>query len=710
MGTPSIDITMNLKALALKKAYSSDSDDFLYDFYIPALQASVEYRRLAGFFSSKSLAIAARGILGLIKNEGTMKLIISPIISKTDLNTILKFENHEKYIENKMLEELDKLEDDFVRDHVFALGWMIANKRLEIKVAVAYNNNGEPLGSEDVQRSGLFHQKVGILKDSDGNTISFSGSVNETAMGWLGNVEEFKVFRSWHFSEEEYVNADISKFNRFWNNQSQKVKVMDVPYAVKEKLIRIAPTDIEKINLDKWNKTTSKKIKLFSHQEKAIESWIKNDKKGIFEMATGTGKTFTALGCLDKISESSLGLLVVITCPYQHLVQQWRREIDKFGIKHDKLIIADSPSWRNTLTNSMIDISLGYEKLVIIIAAHPTFSSDDFIKIIKYNKNGINIFLIADEVHSIGAEKRSRGLIDEYNFRLGLSATPKRAFDTFGTMLLYNYFGEVVFEFGLEKAINTINPATGSTYLTPYRYVPKFVSLTIEELEEYVSKTRAIAMKFNNAKSKEEKENFLETLLFARADIIKNAVEKYSVLEEIFDDINSSLKWALIYCSPQQMNNVMEIINKRGFLAHRFTMAEDSNPSKRYNGISERDFILQKFGEGKYQVLVAMKCLDEGVDVPPAKIAILMSSSTNPREYIQRIGRIIRRYPGKNEASIYDIVVVPSLDSIPPELFEIENKIFDKELMRCENIGQYAINNADVLKLIYDVKNRLRGV
>ena len=412
---------MSLKSISLNKAYSSDSDDILYDFYIPSLEESIEYDRLAGFFSSKSLAIAARGILGLIEKGGTMRLIISPKLDKRDLEIIIdSHKKPEKYIEEKMLQELERLEDKFTRDHVYALGWMIANKKLEIKVAVACDNNGKLLSYEDIQQSSLFHQKVGILKDSEGNILTFSGSINETAAGWLGNIEEFKVFRNWESLEDDYVRIDILRFNRFWNNCSPKIKIIDMPYAVKEKLIKIAPVDIKKININSLYKP-KKKIRLFYHQEEAIESWISNGMIGIFEMATGTGKTFAALGCLEKILKNFQKLAVIITCPYQHLIQQWKREINKFGIEYDDLIIADSsnPLWKDTLTNSLIDISLEYKHIVITLTTHRTFSMNDFKKILQSNKSNLNIFLIADEVHGLGANKSSKGLLKEYNLRLG---------------------------------------------------------------------------------------------------------------------------------------------------------------------------------------------------------------------------------------------------------------------------------------------------
>jgi superfamily II DNA or RNA helicase len=699
---------VDLKSLSLKRAYSSDFDDILYDFYIPALKHSYEYYRLAGFFSSTSLAVSARGILGLIKNGGAMRLIISPRLSKDDLDVILKtHQGPERLVEQRFLEELDQLEDDFARDHVSALGWMVANRRLRIKVALPFNSSDDPLTFEEAEQLSLFHQKVGILRDSEQNTISFSGSVNETATGWLNNIEEFKVFRSWEPTENYYVKADFAKFNRFWTDQSRRVRVFEIPRAVENKLIDIAPTDIEKIDLERhYEKARRKerKVNLFQHQLDAVDAWLSDNMTGIFAMATGTGKTFAALGCLAQASRVWEKILVIITCPYQHLVQQWNREIKKFGVKYDQLIIADGTNrgWRDETADTLMDISLGYKTKAIVLTTHNTISSDDFIGIIRKYKAKFKAFIIADEVHGLGSPVRQKGLINEYDLRLGLSATPRRWFDTTGTKAIYDFFGGEVFRFGLEDAINTLNPATGETYLVPYRYLPRFAFLNAEEMEQYAEKTRRIAKLASRQESDDERDKYLEMLLFARADIIKNASEKYKVLNEIFDEINPPIQWTIVYCSPQQIDRVMDIINKRRIIAHRFTMEEKTIPAQEYDGLSERDYLLKNFGEGKYQSLVAMKCLDEGVDVPPARTAILMASSGNPREYIQRIGRVIRRYPGKSEATIYDLIVLPSLGSLPGELIDIERRIIEKELRRYEEISRIAINNAEALAVIAD--------
>jgi len=700
---------MNFKEIELKKAYSSDFDDILFDFYIPVLEASVEYKRLAGFFSSTTLAIAARGISGLIKNGGFFRLIVSPNLSKEDLEVIINsHEKPEKYIEKKMLDELETLENEFVRDHVYALGWLLANKKLEIKVAIAYNNEGNPLSYESLQKNGLFHQKVGILRDSEGNIITFSGSINETVAGWLGNIEEFKVFRSWEPSEEDYIDADISKFERFWNNQSQKIKILDVPQAVKNKLISLAPREIGNIDLAKWTKRSRKRtVELFDYQKEAVKSWCQNNMKGIFEMATGTGKTFTALGCLEKVLEERNKLLTVITCPYDHLVKQWIKQIEYFPINSDLLIICDSSNerWKDELADAAIDVKIGNLSNVLILTTHTTFSSETFMEIIKSCLGKVDMLLIADEVHGLGAKKRMQGLLEDYNFRLGLSATPRRWFDDIGTDKIFNFFGKTAYEFSLGKAINTINTATDFTFLTPFRYFPYFVTLTKLELEEYVDKTSKIIKNLSRAGSEEEKKELIEMLIFARANIVKKASQKYGVLEGILENLDK-IEFTLIYCVPEQIDQVIKIVKGKEIIFHKFTMAEGTTPEAKFEGISEREFILKQFGEGAYQVLVAMKCLDEGVDMPPAKTAILMASSGNPREYIQRIGRVIRRFDDKKEASIYDIIVAPSKNS-PKEWKKIEKKIFMKELERCKEISKTSLNYLDTMSKIEEIQDTL---
>jgi superfamily II DNA or RNA helicase len=694
---------MGLKDLNIKISYDSDKDDILNDFYIPVLSNSLEYKRSVGFFSSTSLAIAARGISQFIINGGQMKLICGAKLKNNDLKVIKKVQQDpEKVIEDYFIQEMEYLEEGFIKNHLKALGWMLAKKNLEIKVAILYDENGIPLE----ENRGILHQKIGILRDNEGNMLSFSGSNNETAAAWKSNIEEFKVFRSWEYHEKEYLNTDIEKFEAYWKGKSRRMKILDIPKALKLKLINIAPDNIENLDL---SETFVKKpnIELRNYQKEAIDIWNKNGKKGIFEMATGTGKTFTALGCLNNEFNQNSHILAIITAPQQHLIQQWKASIIKFGIKYDSLIIADSSNkqWKDQVVDLYLDISLGHKNKAIIITTHRTFSSELFKEFINY-KDKFKIFLIADEVHGLGAEYSQSGLIKEYDYRLGLSATPKRFYDEYGTEIIYNYFGGTIYEFNMEKAINSINPATDESYLTPFIYNPKFLSLNNKELDEYFELSKQIAVKYYSKKEKNN-ENFMNSLLFKRSNIIKNANEKYDKLEEILDELGSDLKWTIIYCSEHQIKKVMEILKKKRISAHLFTMSEGTKPDKKYGGLTEREFILKKFNEEYYQVLIAIKCLDEGVDIPPARIAIIMASSGNPREHIQRLGRIIRRYPGKKKAIIYDLFVLPNLKKVPSEFKGLEKKIFEKEFNRYEEIANLAINNAEALDSIYNAKYRM---
>ena len=278
---------VNLTELALNNSYDSDVDNVLLDFYVPALSISSNYFRLSGFFSSTSLAVASKGISGLIKNNGQIRLVTGAKFSKEDIDAIKNaYENPEELLQKNFFSELDHLENEFIRDHVRALGWMIANKKLKIKIALVVDSLGLPLEYNKALAKGIFHQKVGILEDSEGNKISFSGSDNETGFGWKNNIEEFKVFRSWVETEKQYFFTDLSKFEKFWNGKAKRTKIIDIPVAIKDRLIEISPSDIEELKLERWNKRRTYPITFRDYQEEAISSWLNNKKQGIFEMAT----------------------------------------------------------------------------------------------------------------------------------------------------------------------------------------------------------------------------------------------------------------------------------------------------------------------------------------------------------------------------------------------------------------------------------------
>lgn len=469
---------MNLKNLNLKKSYDSDTDNILEDFYIPSLSESFLYKRLAGFFSSSALAVAAKGITKLIENDGKMELITCARLQKADIEMIEKvIEKPEEIIFKYFINDLKNLNDEFILDHVKALGWMIANKKLEIKIALVKDENGKILDQEEIDKKGIFHQKVGIFEDQQGNKLSFSGSQNESANAWINNIEEIKIFRNWLSEEQKYFEADNNKFNKYWSDTADRTKIIDLPIAIKEKLIQIAPKDIKELKLEKnydtrmSGKIEEKKIKLRDYQDEAIEQWVNNEYKGIFEMATGTGKTFTALGCAKKIFDKYSNNILVISTPTTHMVEQWEKDISDFGFNNIPIIKAFSDygySWGKDMINSINKIRIGKYNNIIILTTHATFASKKFIGIISEINSKISLFLVSDEVHGVGAPQRSEGMIDKYIYRLGLSATPSRWLDSEGTELIFSYFGKTVFEYSLQKAIE-------NGFLTPYEYKPIFL-------------------------------------------------------------------------------------------------------------------------------------------------------------------------------------------------------------------------------------------
>ena len=664
------------------------------DFYIRALSVAIEYKRLTGFFSSTTLSLAAKGISAFVRNGGTMKLVTGARFQEADIEAIKQsIESPEQIIKKGMLKELDNLENKFVKDHVRALAWMVANKRLKIKVAIVLSNEGVPLESTKVEKQGIFHQKVGILEDFEGDMVSFSGSDNESAHGWQKNIEEFKVFRSWETGESDYFQSDLEKFNRFWDGNATRTKIIDIPKAIEEKLIQIAPKNFEELDLERIEVTQStiSEPKLRPYQAKAVDCWTNNGNYGIFEMATGTGKTFTALACIDKMMKKESKLVAVISAPYNHLCEQWMSETEKFGIKTVKLVCdSTEPHWKDELVDNLIDLENGVIENLTVYTTHNTFSSSDFTDIIRRSKMenaNLKFFLVVDEVHGIGAPIRRNGLIDEYDFRLGLSATPKRWFDYEGTDRIFDYFNDVVFSFPLKDAIQ-------AGFLTPYVYKPFFAFLTEKEMKSYEEETRKVSRAYYASKNDVERDEAYTLLCIKRQRIIRNAENKLIEFKKILEKIGS-LEHCLIYSSPQQIKVVQEILNKRNVIQHKFTQQEGTKPETKFEGLSERDFLIKRFSEGFYQALVSIKCLDEGVDVPPARVAIILDNSGNPREYIQRRGRVLRRFPGKTIATIYDIIVEPRLNkATPSELKELEKKIVLKELQRYRDFAESS-NNAD---------------
>lgn len=710
---------MNYRNLPLKPSYETGTDDLVNEFYIPVLQYAVRYDRIAGFFSSTSLALAARGIIGLIKNKGTMRLITCPKLEPKDVEMIETSIHNPEKILTGVLENSLNFEDDFQQDHVSALGWLLSKKVLEIRIALVYDGE-KLLNGEQAISGSVMHQKVGVLYDEEFNGISFSGSNNESASGWMNNIEEFKVFCSWDSGQKPYYESDRDKFERMWNGQHPSVKIVSLPQAVANNLIeRGRNFDVGHISLGKYknycgirNISEKKKtaLKLFSYQEQAVDAWKENNKSLLLEMATGCGKTRTAIGCIKEALKDDGPILIVVACPGNTLSIQWKNDIESLDIAIDSYVICDATNdkWHLETQILLKQLATGLYKSAIIYTTHQTYSSDDFISMIEGCNRRITKFLIGDEVHGMGADKTKKGLLDTYDYRLGLSATPSRWFDEDGTSTIKHFFGDKSFVFSIHDALININPITHKQFLVNFYYYPHFISLTENELHEYQKLSNRIIRL--SGKSEEDYRKAREMLLFKRANIEKNAENKYPELERIIDAIGENIKDTIIFVSFEQIDRVLRILASRGISAHRFTEKESAVPSRKFGGISERQCIINRFKNGDYKVLVAIKCLDEGIDIPSAKRAIVMASSTNPREYVQRVGRVIRQGNNKNNAEIYDMILKADLSKDFDDSFrEMEKKIFLKEMDRVLDLSENAINSISVLNKMYDIKRAIEN-
>lgn len=672
---------MSLKELDIATSYETTESrtQLLDEFYNPVLDQAIRYYRIAGFFSSTALSVAAKGIEGLVKNDGKMYLLISPELSEDDYNTIAK---HGGICETTSIFSDFELED--VKDeHLQLLAWLLDVGRLEIKIVVSQKS-----------RYSLFHQKVGIVKDAAGNMVSFSGSINETAQAWVNNIEEFKVFKSWEPGQFEYLQSDLEKFIAYWKNERSDIaQVYDIPDSVKEKIVKIKPYDVWDMNImrryKKDQKLKENKLSLFPHQQKAVDKWVDSGYSLLIEMATGTGKTRTAIGCLMEKLKDNETLLTIVATPQNTLSRQWRDDFIKLGIQLDQDAIIDgsNSNWQKELKLLLFDLSDEKIKTAIIFTTHATASSDKFIKIIRGTKYSTKILFIGDEVHAIGSAKQRNALLPEYEYRIGLSATPDRMFDEGGTSLIRDYFGPQSFEFTIADALNTINPLTGRPFLNTFRYHPIFVPLTAEENKNYIKISRQIAI----LRSKDNYDpNDLQRLYDRRADISKDAENKLTAFENLIKTMNPAKIFDTItFVSDKQIETCFDILSSMGVKRAKITENESASKVVTNEGTTERQEIIAQFVRHQIQVLVGIKCLDEGIDIPNARVAILLSNSTNPREYVQRIGRVIRQAQNKPTSEIYDFIAVPYNEVLTPGLLE-------KEGRRAASIARNAINYNEV--------------
>lgn len=640
---------MALRDLDLLPVYDSAEYDLVRDLQVPLLQHSYDYLRGVGFFTSGWLRIASQGVADFLEHGGKARVVISPILEKCDWDALqvgeeARFDETLRSILQKRIEDIrSSLESDTLN----VLAWMIADEVLDIRFAVP----------RKMSYPGNYHDKIGIYTDENGDSVALHGSLNDSIQGSL-NGEAFSVFKSWEEGQRPYFQKHISRLESLWNDRNTQFRIRGIPDAIREQILQLRSTATRPYSLAKPERATyitsgpHCPIILYPFQETAISCWRESGYKGVFEMATGTGKTMASLAAAVERYNALGKLALIVLVPYLHLLEQWERQCHEFGF-NPVSCSSEHGKWQIDVKSRIQDFNLGTTQSICVLAVHKTAASQKFHNAISRLPNDYTM-LIGDEAHGLGAPHLRNALIDCAKIRLGLSATPRRWFDDEGTATIFSYFGKTCFEYALDQAIGK--------YLAPYRYYPQLVSLTDDEADYFETLTSKITSLMNRAKGDSNIQEQVKMLLLKRARIISGAEDKTPKMLNILSSIikhdkqrDRETRDLLIYCSPGHHQEVLQAVAKLGLRCHEFV--HDVS-------LSMREKLLSQFAKGDIQALVAIKCLDEGVDVPSTRIAFLLASSTNPREFVQRRGRILRLAKGKSEALIYDFIVVPPLERI----------------------------------------------
>jgi superfamily II DNA or RNA helicase len=722
-----------LKETNFKPVYSSGEDEPA-EFFLDGLLESKNFDLALGFFSTSGFRALSLGFAYFIKRGGKMRMIINDHLTPEDKDAIEKglVSSPEELIEQKIIEDIVKLEQTLsgTDKHFFnCISWLIASKQLEL-IAIAPRNNS----------IGIAHQKFGIFKDATGSRVAFNGSINFSNTAMFKNIESLSCYKSWtgEYSENTRLNYFDSLFERIWDGSYPIIRRIPLE-KVKTSIIEKFPVhdiqeliDEEEELLDQLNSTISSvslQIKMeglrenlhgdlnkFPHfprgktpkeyQTVAFKNWADSGYVGFFEMATGTGKTIAALNCALELFKIEKKYQLLILVPTITLADQWKEEAESFNFSN--IIIANSKH-KDWVEQTLRELNKGFiqDFSYCIITTYQTFNMDKFQSII--NRLESSTILIADEAHNLGTARAQSNYPCKFTKRIGLSATPERHFDNGGTKALLQFFNaseKPTFRLDMQEAIER-------NFLCQYYYYPKIVRLTEEELTEYRTISKKLAKYFNNSHG-----NFLEnpvvaSLLLKRKRIIQKAANKLDILRECLNELLESrdtLKYTLVYV-PEGMSNAFEEEDQKLINEYAAVISNEYQLSQHQfiGSTKNRNDVLRRFGDGRIAVLTAMKCLDEGVDVKRTETAIFCASTSNPRQFIQRRGRILRLHPDKKFAYIYDMIVIPDInDEFTDESIRMEKSILAGELKRVYEFASMAINKYQALKILEDVANQYK--
>lgn len=710
-------------------------------FFNDGLKNSCSFDLQLGYFSSATISVLAEGFATFIANGGVMRLIINQIVSEEDKEAIQKgvFGDVVDCMDLSDFESLRKTFDEYQNQFFRCLAYLISQNRIQIKII------------KPKKHKGIAHTKTGQFRDDDTIT-SFTGSANFTINGLLYNIEEIKIDRSDSPDEmtQNRIKSQRAKFELIMNEQESDIEYLSPSQLetavsscyqdttieellnVEKKLDRIrqerkAQTAFmggdmvrEDICLEEITPRFPYPSGPREYQQQAFENWKNNKQKGLFAMATGTGKTITSLNCLLEIYKRYKYYKAIILVPTQTLVEQWIDECKKFDFSKIYTVYSKNPNWRDEieLLHLKEDFNrLNEENSFIIISTYSSFvRANVFPTLNSFPKN--KTLLIADEAHNMGS-KRVLDRMDSIKYlrRIGLSATPSRQFDDLGNQKINEFFGSTggfTFEYSMREAID-------NGFLCRYYYYPHVVRLNDTEMSEYLEISRKLSKFYNFDKdSFAQSTDILMALLLKRKRIIHKAQQKEIIFESILKERykeKGNLKYTLVYVpegnKPDSIADVFDTTESLSIdeesvhlidrytqivcgISPKTTVCEFTSDSK------DRSRILNDFACGKLEVLTSMKCLDEGVDVPRSEMAIFCASTGNPRQFVQRRGRILRKHKDKYRAVIHDLIVAPWI-STAEDSYKMERNLLETELKRVRDFASLSENSDYTYRELEDI-------
>tara|TARA_R110002072_G_scaffold7503_2_gene40985 strand:- start:780112 stop:782313 length:2202 start_codon:yes stop_codon:yes gene_type:complete len=703
--------------------YSSDSKFIPLEFYEDTFPISQNIDLLLGYFSSNAIRVLSKSFAEFVFNGGTMRIITNHVYSLMDYENLIlnpKLSDEDKLID--IFQDISEIEKNLSKHglHFFdCLKYLLKVKKLKLL----------PVKFNEVD---LAHCKTMILYDGVDYIVT-DGSINFTLSALLRNSESFQVETPWNGDVSVKRIEDVKfNFERIFSRQhpdysyidKDKIEVVinaigrdkDIKDLLDDSLILENSEYSEKIKKlrDKKEKRFTAKIDLIlntpkfpfpqgprDYQKDAYNEWVKKDYSGVFAMATGTGKTITSLNCLLNIFNLEQTYRAIILVPSIALLNQWEEEVNSFNFRKI-LKVGGGNNWEKEFANYCSNYSWGLKEDLIVISTYGSFVLDRFQKLFK--KVQKDFLLIADEAHNMGANNIKSKLSElEVTRKIGLSATPKRIYDPEGTLAIDKFFKDeppYTYSFGMEKALEY-------GFLTGYKYFPKIVELTEEEFEEYTEISKKLLKFFDFENGKFKDDPIVEILLLKRKNIIHKASNKLNLFSSIVGELIKSKKDQFVFAYIPEGNTQnsegdrVKILNQYLRRVHRdFPKIKMNSYTSEDQNLSE---ILRGFEDGKIEVLFAMKMLDEGVDIPRAEVGIFASSTGNPRQFIQRRGRLLRKHKDKAFATIYDMIVVPKLENNLGELYNIERNLVKNELNRVGYFASLSMN-------FYDSKDTLDEV